>query len=88
MSEPVFLDGMIVKRPHEKAPSFVKARMSFKVADFIKFLKRYQDKGWVNADLKVSKNGKLYAQLDTWKAGENQKQGETKTSEPDEQQPF
>lgn len=87
MSEPVFLDGLIAKRPHEKAPSFVKARLSFKVDDFIKFLQRYQNKGWVNADLKVSKNGKLYAQLDTWKADENQKQNETKTSEPDPADP-
>ncbi len=32
------------------------------------FLEKYgRDSGWCNLDLKQSKNGKLYFQLNTWK---------------------
>lgn len=65
--ETVFVDGMIVKKPHENAPDFVKAGVSFKVSEMIKFLQDNDKDGWVNAQLKESKAGKLYMELDTWK---------------------
>jgi len=62
-----FVNGMIFKLPHEKAPDFVKGKISVKVDEFIKFAQENQDNGWLNIQLKVSKGGKAYAELDLWK---------------------
>jgi hypothetical protein len=61
-----FINGMIVKEPHMKAPDFVKANISFKVDEMIETLQKLNKDGWVNAVMKVSKAGKWYAQQDTW----------------------
>ena len=66
MADTIFVDGMIVKRK-PKAPDFVKCSLSFKMADFIKFARANHNDGWLNVDIKLSKGGKLYAELDTWK---------------------
>ena len=59
-----FIDGMIVKKPHENAPSFIKATISVKVIDFVNFAKKHHKNGWLNIDLKKSKEGRLYLSLD------------------------
>jgi hypothetical protein len=61
-----FLDGIIFKLPQPKAPDFVKGSLSIKRDEFIKSLQGQPDE-WVNMDLKVSKAGKGYAQLNTYK---------------------
>jgi hypothetical protein len=68
--EVVFTEGMIFKKPREGAPDYVKGSMSFKVDEFTAFLKKHNNNGWVNVDLKVSKAGKLYTQLNDWKPKE------------------
>lgn len=65
--EKIFTEGMIFKLPNEKAPDFIKGSLSFKVTEFIDFLKKHDNKGWVNIDLKVSTGGKAYAEINTWK---------------------
>jgi len=65
--EKIFCDGMIFKRPREGAPDFVKGAISVKVDEFKRFLDLHNSEGWVNLDLKVSKGGKLYLELNTWK---------------------
>lgn len=65
MSESKFVDGMIVKR-NDKAPDFVIANLSFKAGEFVAFLGDNAVKGWLNVDIKRSKAGKLYAQVNTW----------------------
>lgn len=62
----IFADGFIVKRK-DSAPEFVVASVSVKVEDFGKFVKEHQDNGWLNMDIKKSQQGKLYAELNTWK---------------------
>ena len=62
----VFIDGMIVKR-RDNAPEYVPCNLSFKVSEMIAFLTEHDNGGWVNADVKLSKSGKLYGALDTWK---------------------
>lgn len=69
-----FVDGLIVKAPHEKAPDFVKAQISIKVADLRKWLVG-RDEEWVNLDVKVAKSGKWYAAVSNFKPKE-------KTQEP------
>ncbi len=63
---PVFIDGLSAKEPHQNAPDFVKAKISIKVADLIAWLQEQQT-DWVNADLKVSKQGNYYISVDDWK---------------------
>lgn len=62
-----FAEGFIAKKPHDKAPDFVKAHISVKVEDAIKFLQDSNKKGWVNLDLKEAKSGNFYLELNEWK---------------------
>ena len=67
-TEKIFADGLRFELPSEKAPEFIKGRLSFKAPEFIKFLEAHQSNaGWVNVTLKVGQSGKAYAELDTWK---------------------
>lgn len=71
-----FVDGLIVKRG-ENAPDYVLCNLSVKVNELVPWLEQHQSNGWVNVVCKVSKAGKHYAQLDTWKPtqGDSAKQG-------------
>ena len=62
-----FADGIIFKEPRQGAPDFVKGSLSFKVDEAIEWLKANAENGWCNVGLKVSKGGKAYAALNTWK---------------------
>lgn len=66
MPEKQFVDGLIAKKPHENAPEFVKATLSIQVRDLIKFLEARSDKVWLNVDIKESRGGKWYAELNTF----------------------
>ena len=77
--EKIFADGLIFKKPSEKAPDFVKGNLSFKVEEFKKFLDENINNGWVNIDLKESSGGKYYAELNTWKP---KVEGSETSSEP------
>jgi hypothetical protein len=63
--EPQFVNGLIFKMPHENAPEFVKGALSIRVEELMTFLTQ-QKTEWVNIDLKVSKKGKPYAQVNTF----------------------
>lgn len=64
-----FVDGLIVKAPHPKAPDYVKANISIKVEDLGKWLRGKYKAGdeWVNIDVKESKGGKWYASVSNFK---------------------
>ncbi len=67
MADKIFADGIRFEKPREGAPEFVKGKLSFKVEEAVAFLKgNVNDKGWVNLDLKKSKEGKLYLELNTY----------------------
>ena len=61
-----FVNGMIVKKD-DKAPAWVKMKLSLKLKDFAEFIKEHKDGEWMNIVISESKDGKLYATLDTWK---------------------
>lgn len=67
----IFVDGMAFFKPREGAPTFIKGNISIQPDKLIEFLKAHQgnvdDKGYLRADLKASKAGKLYVALNTWK---------------------
>jgi len=67
------VNGMIIKHPHENAPSFVKCGISIKVEEFVNYLRANDNNGWVNLDMKKSKDGKLYVSLNDWKPKEHSK---------------
>ena len=68
--EVTFVDGMIVKQGK------FSTKVSIKVDEFAEFVKANADKGWVNIEIKTSKNDKMYACLDTWKPDPNYKKPE------------
>lgn len=61
-----FIGGLIVKPPHERAPEYVKAKISIRRAELIAWLESEHSE-WINADIKVSQGGKWYASVDDWK---------------------
>jgi len=65
MADMIFADGLIVKK-RDGAPDFVVCNLSIKVDEFIPWLDEHRSNGWVNLDVKISKNGKMYASKDTW----------------------
>jgi len=67
MKNKIFAEGIIFKKPDEKTPNFVKGKISIKVAEFIAFLEKNKSGEWVNLNVKESKGGKWYLELDTWK---------------------
>ena len=64
--EPIFPQGLIFKKPRDGAPEFVKGSISIKRLELIDWLNTFQDE-WLNFDLKESKQGKYYSQLNTFK---------------------
>lgn len=83
MSEKIFIKGVITKKPHERAPDFVIANVAINVGDFLHFANEHSKRGWINFQIKESsKEGKFYAELDTYEpknppsAGGNDKEFE------------
>lgn len=80
-----FVDGLIVKPPHERAPDFVKASISIKVEDLGKWLRAKYKAGeeWVNLDVKEAKSGKWYAAVSTFKKQEAKQEQKTTSRRPE-----
>jgi hypothetical protein len=72
MADANFPNGLIVKVPHQNAPAFVKCTLSFKVQDFINTLQQNNINGWMNVDVKMSRNNSLYADIDSWQPTQQQ----------------
>ena len=67
MADVVFANGMFVKERDQKTPEFILGRFSFKAEEFIALLNQYKNAaGYVNIDLKKSKAGKKYFEVNTW----------------------
>jgi hypothetical protein len=71
MSDKEFVDGLIVKPPISGAPDFIKCQISIKRKDLGNWL-RGKDEDWINLDVKVSRKGKWYAEVNTWKPKQSQ----------------
>lgn len=70
MSDIEFVDGLIVKAPHERAPDFVKGSISIQPEKLAAWLAQHQGEEWVNVDVKESRGGKWYASVNTYKREE------------------
>lgn len=87
-NDPKFIDGLIAKAPHEKAPEYVKARLSIKREELIAWLQGQMGE-WINADVKVSQAGKWYVAVDDWKPdGKRQESRKPATADDDSEIPF
>lgn len=64
--EKEFPKGIMVKDPHENAPEFVICKLSIKRAEALEWIDGKQG-DWINIDMKKSKEGKLYLEVDNWK---------------------
>lgn len=76
MSDIQFINGLIVKAPNPKAPDFVKASLSIKREELIAWLQAQQGE-WINADVKVSRNGKWYCAVNEWKPKDDRQPART-----------
>lgn len=65
-TEAKFIGGLLIKPPNDKAPEYVKAKLSIKREELIAWLQSESGE-WINADIKVSQGGKWYASVDDWK---------------------
>ena len=66
MADKEFPNGLMVKQPSEKAPEFIKCHLSIKRKDMGNWLRGKTD-DWINLDVKVSRDGKWYAEVNNWK---------------------
>lgn len=78
-----FLNGLWVEKPHVNAPDFVKAKLSINVEKMLESLKATNEK-YINLDLKESKEGTFYAEIDEWKPDKSK----SKTVKPEEHNHF
>lgn len=68
--EKQFATGLYYELPNEKAPEWVKGKISVKVSEFIPFLEAHVNGGgYVNLDVLEAKSGKLYVVLNEYKKG-------------------
>lgn len=89
MSEIEFINGLMVKAPHERAPDFVKATISIKREELIAWLQGKNDE-WINLQVKESRGGKWYAAVDDWKPNQcgQQQQAPAQNNEFSDDIPF
>jgi hypothetical protein len=73
--ESVLIKGFYPKMKHENAPDFIIGKGSINLVQFAEFMREFKaanpGEEWVNIDMKVSKAGKGYASVDTWKPDPN-----------------
>jgi len=82
--EKIFADGIRFQEPGPNAPTFVRGKISVKIDDFIQFLQNNVKNGWVNLDIKKSKKGTLYLELNTWQKGDKNKTQKVENGQDDE----
>ncbi|XLQ19700.1 MAG: hypothetical protein ACKUBY_03850 [Candidatus Moraniibacteriota bacterium] len=80
MSEVKFVDGLMVKKPHQNAPDFVKGSLSIKREELINWLQGESGE-WINIDIKESQKGSWYAQVNDWQPQGGQGGGQQEQSQ-------
>jgi hypothetical protein len=65
--EKQFAKGFIFKR-NDNAPEWAVGKLSIKAQEAIQFINEKNNGGWLNLEIKKSKEGKFYIELDTYEA--------------------
>lgn len=93
--EQKYISGLFVYPPHERAPDFVKGKLSVNAEKLSEWLIANKglasEKGFISIDLKAGRDGKWYAQVNEWKPEDRKEVSAPVVSEeiPDESQiPF
>ena len=67
----MLVKGFYPKEKHANAPDFVLGKGSINLPQFAEFMREFKaanpGEEWVNIDMKLSRAGKGYASVDTWK---------------------
>jgi len=91
MSDKVFLDGIRAKRVSENAPEWIKMKLSINRTQLISWLQN-QTGDWIDIDIKESRSGNLYCEVDNWKPenkkDEKDKANEKKSNQAEFNEPF
>jgi len=78
--------GIYPKVKSERSPDFVICKMSINVAQFREWMQSYMKENpseeWINMDFLVSRAGKGYAKLDSWKPDQAPQQQVTSEDVP------
>ena len=61
-----YIKGLFFNTPHEKAPEFIRGNIVIKREQLIEELQKMTEET-IRLDCKVSRDGKGYAQRNTWK---------------------
>lgn len=90
MSDKEFPKGLFAKAPHPNAPSFVKCGINIKIADLGNYLREKHNAGeeWLNLQVKESKDGKWYAEVDDWKPSSDRSSAPAADDSFDDDIPF
>lgn len=68
--EKIFVEGLISKKVGEKAPDWILGSLSINVQSLTNWLnttgQKVQKDGWINMDIKKSKEGKRYIEVNTY----------------------
>jgi len=66
----IFVNGLISKKVSDKAPEWILGALSINVESLTNWLnttgKQVQSNGWINLNIKKSKDGKRYIEVDTY----------------------
>ena len=86
MADKIFVEGMYFEKPNDKAPEFVKGKISVNALRFYNFMEKHKNGGgYVNIDLKKSREGKYYLELNTYQPKKEYKEPEIVL---DDESPF
>ena len=66
MTEKVFVNGLMAKKPRDNAPEWVKCNLSIQREELVAWLTE-QTGDWINAQVCESRNLNWYTEVDTWK---------------------
>ena len=66
MTDAEFPTGLYAKRPSAAAPEFIILNLSARRAELLEWLASRDDE-WVTMQVKESRSGKMYIQVDNWK---------------------
>ena len=71
MSDSELVNGLYPKAKSDRAPDYVIGKVAINLEQFRPWVQQWQrdnpGEQWINVDMLVSKAGKPYAKLDTWK---------------------
>jgi hypothetical protein len=80
--EKIFADGMTFKLPHTNAPEFIVGSLYVHLKKFNEFAEKHVNaRGYVNMQIKESKKGSHYVELDQWERPAQLEEAHTQAEE-------